>query len=121
MKMSHWMWFILPQVEGLGRTEIAKRYAIKSLDETKAYVSQGCHSSSVFSLSEQNTVSLPRAEAITSRGSVNISSIVSGCCLQLWVARANVIVDIDPITARKAVLSTPAITHMKTSLAVDVL
>jgi len=33
------MWFIFPQVESLGRTEIAKRYAIKSLDEAKAYVS----------------------------------------------------------------------------------
>ena len=39
LKMSHWMWFIFPQVESLGRTEIAKRYAIKSLDEAKAYVS----------------------------------------------------------------------------------
>lgn len=37
-KISHWMWFIFPQVEGLGRTEIAKKYAIKSLDEAKAYV-----------------------------------------------------------------------------------
>ena len=32
IKMSHWMWFIFPQVESLGRTEIAKRFAIKSLD-----------------------------------------------------------------------------------------
>jgi uncharacterized protein (DUF1810 family) len=39
IKMSHWMWFIFPQVESLGRTEIAKRYAIKSLGEAKAYVS----------------------------------------------------------------------------------
>ena len=37
-KISHWMWFIFPQVDGLGRTEIAKRYAIKSLDEAKAYI-----------------------------------------------------------------------------------
>lgn len=39
MKRSHWMWFIFPQIEGLGRTEMAKRYSIKSLDEAKAYVS----------------------------------------------------------------------------------
>ena len=37
-KVSHWMWFIFPQVEGLGKTETAKYYAIKSLDEAKAYV-----------------------------------------------------------------------------------
>ena len=38
LKISTWMWFIFPQVEGLGRTHMAKRYAIKSLDEAKAYV-----------------------------------------------------------------------------------
>ncbi len=38
-KLSHWMWFIFPQVAGLGRTEIAKRFAIESIDEAKAYVS----------------------------------------------------------------------------------
>jgi uncharacterized protein (DUF1810 family) len=38
-KISHWMWFIFPQIEGLGRTQMAKLYAIKSLDEAKAYVS----------------------------------------------------------------------------------
>jgi uncharacterized protein (DUF1810 family) len=37
-KISHWMWFIFPQVEGLGKTETAKYYAIKSLDEAKSYV-----------------------------------------------------------------------------------
>jgi uncharacterized protein (DUF1810 family) len=39
-KISHWMWFIFPQVTGLGRTEIAKRLAIESIDEAKAYISQ---------------------------------------------------------------------------------
>ena len=38
IKISHWMWYIFPQVEGLGRTGMAKLYAIKSLDEAKAYV-----------------------------------------------------------------------------------
>jgi len=37
-KRSHWMWFIFPQIDGLGRTETAKSYAIKSLDEAKAYI-----------------------------------------------------------------------------------
>jgi len=36
-KLSHWMWFIFPQIEWLGRSEMAKRYAIKSLDEAMAY------------------------------------------------------------------------------------
>lgn len=36
-KTSHWMWFILPQVAGLGRSEMSVRYAISGLDEAKAY------------------------------------------------------------------------------------
>lgn len=37
-KRSHWMWFIFPQIQGLGHSEMASRYAISSLDEAKAYL-----------------------------------------------------------------------------------
>jgi len=37
-KRSHWMWFIFPQIDGLGYSSTAKFYAIKSKDETKAYL-----------------------------------------------------------------------------------
>jgi uncharacterized protein (DUF1810 family) len=37
-KVSHWMWFIFPQVEGLGSSPTARRYAIKSLEEAGAYL-----------------------------------------------------------------------------------
>jgi len=37
-KQSHWMWYIFPQVKGLGSSPMAQRYAISSLDEAKAYV-----------------------------------------------------------------------------------
>ena len=37
-KRSHWMWFIFPQYDGLGFSEISKRYAIKSLAEAEAYL-----------------------------------------------------------------------------------
>ncbi|TCS37521.1 uncharacterized protein (DUF1810 family) [Paucimonas lemoignei] len=37
-KRSHWMWFIFPQIEGLGRSDVARRYAITSLDEARAYL-----------------------------------------------------------------------------------
>ncbi len=36
-KHTHWIWFIFPQIEGLGSSETARRYAIRSLDEAKAY------------------------------------------------------------------------------------
>lgn len=36
-KTSHWMWFIFPQLQGLGRSPVARHYAIKSADEALAY------------------------------------------------------------------------------------
>jgi len=38
-KRSHWMWFVFPQMEGLGRSEMARRYAIASRGEAEAYLS----------------------------------------------------------------------------------
>ncbi|QHF03749.1 MULTISPECIES: DUF1810 domain-containing protein [Pseudomonas syringae group] len=37
-KRSHWMWFVFPQIRGLGRSDMAQRYAISSLDEARAYL-----------------------------------------------------------------------------------
>ena len=37
-KRSHWMWFIFPQIAGLGTSDMARRYAIGSLDEARAYL-----------------------------------------------------------------------------------
>ena len=36
-KESHWMWFIFPQIKGLGRSEMSKYYAIQDIDEAKEY------------------------------------------------------------------------------------
>ena len=37
-KQSHWMWFVFPQIAGLGRSETARYYAIPSLGEARAYL-----------------------------------------------------------------------------------
>jgi uncharacterized protein (DUF1810 family) len=37
-KRSHWMWFIFPQIAGLGRSWTARHYAIRSLAEASAYL-----------------------------------------------------------------------------------
>lgn len=37
-KQSHWMWFVFPQIAGLGRSGMAVRYAIGSLGEAQAYL-----------------------------------------------------------------------------------
>src|SRR5438876_5495861 len=37
-KTSHWMWFVFPQIAGLGQSPISRRFAIRSLDEARAYL-----------------------------------------------------------------------------------
>jgi len=37
-KTGHWMWFVFPQIAGLGHSPMSQRYAISSLDEARAYL-----------------------------------------------------------------------------------
>ena len=37
-KRTHWMWFIFPQVKGLGHSKMSRRFAIESLEQAKAYL-----------------------------------------------------------------------------------
>src|SRR3954452_2962874 len=37
-KRSHWIWYVFPQIDGLGFSSMSRRYAIKSVDEAKAYL-----------------------------------------------------------------------------------
>jgi len=37
-KQGHWMWFVFPQIDGLGQSRMAKKFAISSQDEAEAYL-----------------------------------------------------------------------------------
>ena len=37
-KTSHWMWYVFPQIAGLGQSPMSRRYAISSLPEARAYL-----------------------------------------------------------------------------------
>ncbi|MFD2093984.1 DUF1810 domain-containing protein [Blastococcus deserti] len=37
-KRTHWMWFVFPQIAGLGRSGMAQRFAVSGLDEARAYL-----------------------------------------------------------------------------------
>lgn len=37
-KTTHWMWYVFPQLQGLGRSSMAQRYALASLDDARAYL-----------------------------------------------------------------------------------
>ncbi|MBJ48605.1 MAG: calpastatin [Candidatus Marinimicrobia bacterium] len=37
-KISHWMWYIFPQIQGLGNSEVSKKYSIKSIKQGRDYL-----------------------------------------------------------------------------------
>lgn len=39
-KQSHWMWYIFPQIQGLGSSEMSQRYAIRDLEEANLYLAE---------------------------------------------------------------------------------
>ena len=41
-KRTHWIWFIFPQLKGLGQTVTSQKYGISSLDEAKAFFGTSC-------------------------------------------------------------------------------
>src|SRR5712691_6439907 len=38
LKTSHWMWYVFPQIAGLGHSQMSRTYAIASLEEARAYL-----------------------------------------------------------------------------------
>lgn len=52
-KRSHWMWFIFPQIKGLGKSSTAQYYAISSLEEARAYLADGVLASRLREISSE--------------------------------------------------------------------
>ena len=50
-KASHWMWFIFPQISGLGHSYMDAVYSIKSFDEAKAYINEPTLRSRIIEIS----------------------------------------------------------------------
>ena len=51
-KESHWMWYIFPQLRGLGRSQMAYVYGINGLEEAKAYLEHPVLSARLIEISE---------------------------------------------------------------------
>lgn len=63
-KTSCWMWYIFPQIDGLGHSMTTEQYSIKSLDEAKAYLQDEILGSRLVEISNallENSESDPRA------------------------------------------------------------
>src|SRR4051794_11369377 len=67
-KRSHWMWYIFPQIGGLGYSEMAKRYAITGLPEAAAYLAHPVLGPRLVAISKA-LLALPGSNATTVMGS----------------------------------------------------
>lgn len=84
-KRTHWMWFVFPQLAGLGRSEIAQRYAIGSLEEARAYLAHpllGAH------LREAAKALLAAAPGMTARELLGDIDALKLCSSMTLFARA---------------------------------
>jgi uncharacterized protein (DUF1810 family) len=80
-KRSHWMWFVFPQVAGLGHSAMAQRYAIASLDEARAFLAHPLLSPRLRELT-QILLDLPQSDPRTIFGEVDAIKLRS--CLTLF-------------------------------------
>lgn len=79
-KHSHWMWFIFPQIAGLGASTMARRYAIHSLDEARAYLADPLLGARLVRCVEA-LQALPPTDAIAVFGSVDAMKLRSSLTL----------------------------------------
>jgi len=87
-KTGHWMWFVFPQVAGLGQSAMSRRYAIGSLDEARAYLNHPVLGARLAEcarvLSERDDLS-----AVDIFGSVDAQKLRSSMTLFVRAAPAN--------------------------------
>ena len=84
LKRSHWMWWIFPQIAGLGRSETARRYAIGSADEARAYLAHPLLGPRLVEAAE--TVARASGTAETVMGSIDAVKLRSSMTLFAAVA-----------------------------------
>jgi uncharacterized protein (DUF1810 family) len=79
-KRSHWMWFVFPQIAGLGFSETSRRYAIAGLAEARAYVDHPVLGPRLRECT-QALLDLPGADAAVVLGSVDAQKLRSSMTL----------------------------------------
>jgi uncharacterized protein (DUF1810 family) len=79
-KESHWMWFVLPQVAGLGLSAMAQRYAISSLEEARAYLAHPVLGPRLLACAEA-LVELDESDPVRVLGTVDAAKLRSSMTL----------------------------------------
>jgi uncharacterized protein (DUF1810 family) len=84
-KASHWMWFVLPQLAGLGRSSTARHYAISGRDEARAYLQHPVLGPRLRECA-RTLASLPTDDAAAVLGDVDAQKLRSSMTLFALVA-----------------------------------
>ncbi|WP_404385165.1 DUF1810 domain-containing protein [Knoellia locipacati] len=79
-KTSHWMWFVLPQVAGLGRSEMAQRYAVSGLGEARDYLADPVLGQRLRECAEV-LLELPGSDAVAVFGGIDAVKLRSSMTL----------------------------------------
>ncbi len=79
-KRSHWMWFVFPQLAGLGRSPMAQRYAISGLEEARAYAAHPVLGPRLVECA-QALLELPSRDPVRVLGSVDALKLRSSMTL----------------------------------------
>ncbi len=85
-KASHWMWFVFPQIAGLGRSDMARRYAIAGVAEARAYLAHPLLGARLVEATEAVTAAAPGASAEAILGGIDATKLRSSLTLFAAVA-----------------------------------
>ena len=84
-KVTHWMWYIFPQVAGLGKSAMSQFYEIKSLEEAKAYLDHAVLGSRLKEITME-LLSLSSKDSIGIFGEVDALKLRSSMTLFFYVS-----------------------------------
>lgn len=79
-KRGHWMWFVFPQIAGLGHSSTSRRYAISGLDEARAYLAHPVLGGRLRE-SAQALLDLPGSDAVAVLGGIDAQKLRSSMTL----------------------------------------
>jgi len=92
-KRSHWMWFVFPQVSGLGRSAVAKRFEISGADEARAYLAHPVLGPRLLE-SARAMAGLPGHDAVEVLGGVDAAKLRSSMTLFGYVDQEPVFTEV---------------------------
>ena len=84
-KRSHWMWFVFPQLAGLGRSETAQHYAVRDLAEARAYLAHPVLGPRLLECARALTA-LDTTDPVAVLGGIDAQKLHSSMTLFTWAA-----------------------------------